>query len=46
MAFTPLEMEKPDILHFQFAWQSSNPPETYEEFKEGIGRRSKSALKI
>ncbi|MHC0038768.1 hypothetical protein [Pseudoneobacillus sp. C159] len=46
MAFTPLEKENQDILHFQFAWQSSIASETYVELKEGFDRRIKVALKM
>jgi hypothetical protein len=46
MAFNPLEKEKQDIFHFQFAWQSSILTDKYEEFKEGMDRRIKSSLKM
>ncbi|MDP4087494.1 MAG: hypothetical protein Q8934_23300 [Bacillota bacterium] len=46
MAFNPLAKEKQDILHFQFALHSSIPTEKYGEFKEGMDRRIKSALKM
>ncbi|KMJ59887.1 hypothetical protein AB685_03270 [Bacillus sp. LL01] len=47
MALNPLEkFESDEVLSYRFAWQSSISEELFVEFKAGLERRFKGALKM